>query len=73
MITRFSANDAFGVIVVVVLLGVMGSCDKVDEHEQAALYCDMVYRRQQNPSTGWPDYDESYATQCIKGELRPGK
>ena len=73
MTTRFHASDALEIPFLLILLGVLGSCDRLDQQEQAELYCDMVYRHQQNPSTGWPDYDESYATQCINGELRPGK
>ena len=51
------------VLLVLFVLGAMGVRDNTLELEQAH-YCRMVASFKQNPNVGWPDYAESFKTEC---------
>ena len=61
----------FGALTFVVILGAVGQMDMEDEEAQSQLYCDMVREHQKDPSKGWPDYDGTFKTQCVRPQKSP--
>lgn len=49
-----------GILVAIALLGLTGAMDVQDAKEYQKVYCVQVADR------NWPDYQGTYATECLK-------
>lgn len=49
-----------------ILFVLIASSDAENEQLQLEYYCEMVELNKNDPSVGWPDYDQIYSSSCLK-------